>query len=553
MNLVQKMTLNTRLIALVALSGVLLIGLGMMGLHSMSTAGNGIGEAYRDELIPSGQLTRIINLLQENRAELLAVMQHDPASPLSKRHNHTIEFHLERVQRDAQAIDAIWQDYRQANLTPEERTLADEFASARSLFAKNGLQPTIEAIRAEHYDKASALLFDAVRPAFKSVSRAAEALIAHKLKIAEQTYKDTETHFRFTRNVAIGLMVLGIGLQLALAFLTIPSISRGVGGLQRATHQLAAGDLTVRVDYKGKDELGQVAASFNRMGDQFENIIREVAQSTEQLAAAAEQNSAITECTSTDLREQNSNTDQLATAMNEMAATIQEVARHAANAAKAAVEADHEATNGTQVVSQSIDDIKSLADEVERATGVIHALETDTEKVGSVLDVIRGIAEQTNLLALNAAIEAARAGDQGRGFAVVADEVRTLASRTQESTKEIQEMIERLQSQARDAVRVMEGGRQRVEASVEQSNRAGHSLQSITQAAASISDMNTQIATAAEEQSVVAEEMNRNVVGISQVAQRTTEGAQQTAAANERLAALAAQLQGLVRQFKTHA
>ena len=250
------------------------------------------------------------------------------------------------------------------------------------------------------------------------------------------------------------------------------------------------------------------------------------------------------------VQQQQSEVDQVATAMNEMSATVQEVARNAAVAAEAARKANGEATTGKQVVSQTVNAINEVAAEVEAATTVIHQLNADSNQIGTVLDVIRGIAEQTNLLALNAAIEAARAGDQGRGFAVVADEVRTLATRTQESTREIQKMIEGLQVGTRNAVQVMEQGRSKAQASVQQAAGAGESLSSITGVVGTISDMNAQIASAAEQQGAVAEEINRNIVNISQVTGQTAAGAGQIADASRELAKLAMHLQTHVGRFK---
>jgi methyl-accepting chemotaxis protein len=268
------------------------------------------------------------------------------------------------------------------------------------------------------------------------------------------------------------------------------------------------------------------------------------------LASAAEEMSAIMEETHRGTQQQQSETSQVVTAMNQMTATVQEVARHATEAAAAANNADQASIEGKQVVINTMKAIEDLSSEVHSAASVIGQLEKDSENIGAVLDVIKGIAEQTNLLALNAAIEAARAGEQGRGFAVVADEVRTLASRTQQSTQEIQEMIEKLQAGAQSAVKVMDDSRSRAEDSVSQAAQAGTSLEAITRAVSQITDMNTQIATAAEQQSSVAEEINRNVVNISDIVDRTAEGAQQTSTASEELANLAGQLQQLVNQFK---
>ncbi len=309
-------------------------------------------------------------------------------------------------------------------------------------------------------------------------------------------------------------------------------------------------DLTRRIDIHSNDEIGEMSRNLNNMLDKFQNIVQQVTGSIAQLASAAEEMSAVTLQTSHGIQEQQSQTDQLATAMNEMAATVQEVAKHAVEAATAASTANDESSKGRQVVNDAINIINTLAEGITRSSEAIQRVEADSDRIGSVLDVIRGIAEQTNLLALNAAIEAARAGEQGRGFAVVADEVRTLASRTQESTQEIQTMIESLQAGSKEAVQLMEQSREQAQSGVKQTSKAGDALTAIADEVARINDMNTQIASAAEEQGTVAEEINQNVVTISQVGNESAQGAEQTSRASEDLANLAADLQQMVTQFK---
>lgn len=308
-------------------------------------------------------------------------------------------------------------------------------------------------------------------------------------------------------------------------------------------------DLSVRVDIRGCDEFVQLAGVVNNLLENFHDVLKRVRASIEGLSASVMRMADITDNMSQGVRKQQLETDQVATAVNEMVATVQEVARNAAATAEATQKADDDASKGQQVVTSAIRSIDNLSQVVQQATEVIRKLAEDSRQIGTVVDVINAIAEQTNLLALNAAIEAARAGDQGRGFAVVADEVRTLAKRTQDSTSEIQLMIEQLQTTARQAERAMEQGSIQAENSVGQAANAGKSLDAITKSVATILLMSDQIATAAEEQGAVAEEINRNIVNIAQVADQTTEETKRTESAGEELARLTTALQSMVARY----
>lgn len=331
------------------------------------------------------------------------------------------------------------------------------------------------------------------------------------------------------------------------------SLTKPIMRLRNTMHQVEENkDLTLRSDIDSNDETGEMSQAFNAMLHNFEGLIRQVASSSTQLSTAAEEVSAVAGDSAKNVERQHTETDMVATAINEMTATVQEVAQNAQNASGAAANADTEAKSGKLVVTNTSAAIKQLVNDVENAAGVIHEVEEASENIGTVLDVIKNIAEQTNLLALNAAIEAARAGEQGRGFAVVADEVRTLASRTQQSTAEIESMIEKLQQGSKQAVEVMDKGSKQAKAGAEMAREAAESLNAITLSVSTISDMNTQIAAAAEEQSAVSDEINRSIVNISQLSEQTASGAEQTTGASTELARLAADLQSQISMFKVN-
>jgi len=347
-----------------------------------------------------------------------------------------------------------------------------------------------------------------------------------------------------------GCLVAGALIGVANYWLVNVILLRRLKRISEVANAIGRNDISHTCTMESHDLIGEIIGAFNSMAENLRNVIGQISGATTQLAAAAEETSTITEETSRGVQQQQTQIDSIAAAMSEMTTTVQEVARNAADASEAADKADREAKNGALVATEAIGGIDSLVSEMNSAGRAIRDLEQESENIGSVLDVIRGIAEQTNLLALNAAIEAARAGEQGRGFAVVADEVRTLASRTQQSTQEIQDMIQRLQDGAVNAVKVMEGAQAKAQDSSELVERAAESLATIAGSVASINDMSTLIASAAEEQSAVAAEIQANMNNIREVADRSAEGAVQTAKASDELARLAAEQQTLMATFK---
>ncbi len=346
------------------------------------------------------------------------------------------------------------------------------------------------------------------------------------------------------------IMLISIVVALIIARITLIGITRPLARVNEMLNIVASGDLSMKLDESGKDEFALLSRNCNLLIDSLRNLIESIVNRSAQLAAAAEQTSAVTAQSTTAIEEQRNQVEQAASATTEMSSTSQSVLSSANEALSEIKHADEEAERVKQISAVGRETIEQLADEVESAAQVINQLQQDSASIGGILDVIRGIAEQTNLLALNAAIEAARAGEQGRGFAVVADEVRTLASRTQESTSEIQTMIEALQTGAGKAVTVMDAGKAKATECVSQSEKADQALETITHAVHEAFDRSSQIATAAEEQSVVAHEISENLESIVTIAEQTTAGSQQTAASSSEVARLAEELQQSVQEFK---
>lgn len=345
--------------------------------------------------------------------------------------------------------------------------------------------------------------------------------------------------------------LLTAALAIILAMMLRSLISRPMKALKKKAELIAQGDLTMEpMRIESNDEVGQASRAFNLMQTQLSELVQNLVQSAETLAREAAVVAETTAHTNMDLQKQAMEIDQLATAMNEMAATITEVAQHAQNTSEATGESQRFANAGQGTVRTVIDSIRKLATGVDEAAGVITAVRQESVNIGTILDTIQSIAEQTNLLALNAAIEAARAGEQGRGFAVVADEVRTLAARTQQSTSEIKTLIDRLQQSSSTAVGSMENGVKQANYSVQEADKAGEALQQITSSVTAIMDMTHQIASATEEQSLVVKEMDRNLIQVNHLTEQTKERSRSADEAAEELERTSKTLLGLTKRFR---
>ena len=455
-------------------------------------------------------------------------------------------------------IKENWQLYRQNELSAQEADLA---AEAESLFhdADKGIEEVLTVLErmgvALTFDEFGDTpiadyngdLYEQIDPISEKITE----LMEYQLSVAGEERIAAANIYSQSRNWFISLAIVTV-LALILAGIWVArSISLPLAKLRYSIERAERDrDLTVKVNISTHDEIGQLAQAYERMMQRFNEIMGNIQMLSGQLSENATKLSANTDQTRGDVEIQTRETDQVATASTEMTHAIEEVSRHAQQAASSANEANQKTTEGTVVLNGTIASVNRLAERMRGASEVINRVESDSSAIGTVLDVIRGIAEQTNLLALNAAIEAARAGEQGRGFAVVADEVRSLAQRTQQSTEEIQKMIERLQAGTTEAVSTMESGTTEMENTVVEAGKAGEALQAIASAVSLISDMNSQIATATEEQMSVSQEISRNVVSISDICKRSEDGVQHVDDASTQVARVSTTLNEIVSEFK---
>jgi methyl-accepting chemotaxis protein len=364
-------------------------------------------------------------------------------------------------------------------------------------------------------------------------------------KLGPKLQESNNTTLTLVLTITLAALFLGIIFSYFISL----SITRPINRVVDIANQLAKGDLTITVEQGAKDEVGQL---FNALGNTVTNlraVVGQISGASQEVASSAQQLSVVTEQSSLGAQEQKSETEQVATAMVEMTATVGDVANNAIQAADAATDADTEANSGQKIVQKTVNSINQLSEIVEETSDKLLELADDSMSIGAILEVINGIADQTNLLALNAAIEAARAGEQGRGFSVVADEVRSLAQKTQESTLQIKSLIEKLQLGSKDAVVSMKRGKEQAQQCVLTVTKAQSALDTISASIIHISDMNSQIATATEQQSAVTHDVSKNLDNVQRISGEGESATLQISQASTELATLSNKLQTMVMHF----
>ncbi|WP_394205786.1 methyl-accepting chemotaxis protein [Shewanella waksmanii] len=521
----------------------LLVLICILALNMMSQIEKGVNSIYEDRVVPLEDLKII--------ADDYAVSVIDAINKANAG-GFTAQEATKALQEAKQNITMVWGKYMQTTLTREEARLVDE---AKSLFipANESINALVNKLSRLQGD-ISGQLSTEIMPLYQvidPISGKISDLIALQLDIAEQEKNkvsaiyDTSVLLFITLTIITAVAGILIGLWVNRSVMRpVESIQTQLGNIKRNS------DLTIEIKQYNNDELGQITQDINGVIEHLRHILQDILEAANTVTTSAQELNGFTQASNERMHMQQSETEQTATAMNQMAATVAEVAQSTTAAADSAKDADNHASQGNSIVQQSMTTMVELSAQIQSTAQVITDLAAESQNIGSVLDVIKGIAEQTNLLALNAAIEAARAGEQGRGFAVVADEVRTLAQRTQEATQEIETMIEGLQRGVKEAVNAMDVGITQVDNANQQTNTAGQALQDIVTSVDNITAMNTHIATAAEEQSSVAESINRSIITISDIASESSRSAEEISHSVSSLTDLAERMRLQISSFK---
>ncbi len=439
--------------------------------------------------------------------------------------------------------------YEKLVVTPEGKALYDQFKQTFAAYRAGIAQSFTLAEQGRRDELIKLLLVDmktVVDGSGKQLNDLAE-LFSKQVSIESQK---SQEHYANSRMIVSLFVVLAALATVALAMLLTRSIVKPLGEALNAAESVARGDLTRPIETHGNDEVSRLLKALAAMQQNLRETLQGISGSAAQLATAADELNAVTLDSTHSLQQQNNEIEQAATAVTEMTTAVEEVARNAVSTSDATRQSSESASLGQQRVSDTVDAIGALASDVQVTGGLVQSLANQSQDIGKVLDVIRAIAEQTNLLALNAAIEAARAGESGRGFAVVADEVRALAYRTQQSTQEIEQMVQGMRSGATQALDSMQASSSRAASTLAMAERAGDALQTITASVNEIHERNLVIASAAEEQAQVAREVDRNLVNIRDLSVRSASGAGQTSASSHELSQLANSLRMMVQRFQ---
>nr|WP_122532155.1 methyl-accepting chemotaxis protein [Pseudomonas viridiflava] len=545
MNILRQFKFSTKLLSAFIICALITLAVGGLGMTGVTRLGNALEQTFSNNLVSVGNTNETLTSMTAHNRGLYRLLdaQDGGVSETDKdRVRQALADDLARAQK-------VFAAYRATPLEDDERVAGDQLEQMLPAYIA-GSQQVIEMMRAGDLQNARTRLNTLSTEGFVKIRAYLRTIIdSNNRQIKEGAVAAAELRNKSVMMLEVGVVIAFIVAILLGIFIT-RMITRPLAVAVVSAQRIAGGDLTQPIVSTSSDEAGLLLDALSNMQDGLKGTIQQIASASDQLASAAEELSAVTNESTRGLTRQNDEIQQAATAVNQMTAAVEEVARNAVSTSEASKTATEDAVDGRGQVDHTVKGITTMVHEITESTEAVSELAGHVREISKVLDVIRSIAEQTNLLALNAAIEAARAGEQGRGFAVVADEVRALAHRTQASTVEIEGMISTVQSGADGAVAAMGKSLSLATHTQEQALRAGTALEKITQGVATINERNLVIASASEEQAQVAREVDRNLLNIQDLSTQSAAGADQTNASSQELSRLATSFNGMVAKFK---
>ncbi|WP_278361738.1 methyl-accepting chemotaxis protein [Stutzerimonas kunmingensis] len=538
---IRSLTIGKRSTLGFGLIGLLVLFLGLFALNQMTNMREESREVDRNWLPSIMALSELNVTVMRIRANTLRLALAEESQMVQETAQRLTQLRSEVAQRDA--------DYAKRVTTADERAAYERFKQSFEQYLLLQQRVVEHVVRGERA-QAVTIINGEINGHADNVTASLNQLLTINSEEAGGAADRASAQYDTAFSWVVGTLVFAAAITVTLAWVFTRSVVGPLGTAVSVAERIAGGDLTGDFVVEGKDEPARLLTSLKAMQANLRSTIQGIADSSNQLASAAEELNAVTEDSTRGLHQQNHEIEQAAAAVNEMTAAVDEVARNAVATSEASQDSNDTAQRGRKQVLQTVESINLLASDVTNTAGEVEHLAGQVRDISKVLEVIRSIAEQTNLLALNAAIEAARAVDAGRGFAVVADEVRALAHRTQQSTGEIEQMIGSVHQGTDKAVHAMQSSNERARTTLEMARAAGEALDGITSAISQISERNLVIASASEEQAQVAREVDRNLVNIRDLSLQSSAGANQTSAASQELARLAIDLNGLVARFQ---
>lgn len=517
----MRLTIKARLIAMISLMLLLMLFIGALGFGGMASSSRAVDQLYQDSLRSTQRIMSLNDYAKDMVMELALAGQHDPVLAVSQLHDHTVQTHMDNIIFDLSALDKAWQELIDSGLDAKTETIAEQFRQDyRTLLS--AIAPTMPMYAAGQYEQANEAAFTQALPAYRKMSTTLEALIAREEEQAQSAYQHAESRVAFMRNLMIAALLIAAVLGVVLGTLLVRRILQPLARVKSHFHAMAQGDLTGPIVSTSHDEIGDMMRELEAMQRKLNELIGSIQVSADAISTASGQISTGNIDLSQRTEQQASSLQETAASMEQVAATVQNNTRHTGEANRLAHTASDSASHG--------------GDKVDEAVGKMHELTQSSEKISGIVSLIDGIAFQTNILALNASVEAARAGEQGRGFAVVAQEVRSLAQRSAEAAKEIQQLIV-------ENGDVVKQGSMLVEA-------VGESMQQIVGNIGKVSDLMEEVSRASDEQTSAIDQMSTAINQMDDVTQQNAALVEQTANASASMEAQAGELAGAVAFFK---